>query len=171
MYFTYFDCFPFKPRNKSFIKNCRRDEEYDGLLSYAKEHFKIVGSDSYIGNYNGENLKNSFVDLEQYALQRKDKKKALQLYLHYPHSYAKLRLKLWAAPPEISDDEDFDIFPSLPSSNKKVMFPLYFMLTILCFDVSQLVKSVSEKKRNQLLIIHAKNNNTDILKKFQLMFM
>ena len=88
------------------------------MLSHAKEYFKIVGNDSFLGDYNGKCLENTFDNVEHLVMQRKDKKKVLHMYLHYPHPYSKLQLKLLCSDLQFSndDDDDFDL-PSLPSLN------------------------------------------------------
>ena len=84
----------FKLKTKqSIIKFVPRDKSYDDIHLLAREHFNIPNStQTFLGEYNGKNISETFENIEIYALARKEKKMKIQLYLHCPKSYTRLTI-------------------------------------------------------------------------------
>ena len=60
----------------------------------AREHFNIPKStQTFLGEYSGKNISETFENIETYALTKKEKKMRIQIYLHYPKSYTRILIK------------------------------------------------------------------------------
>ena len=67
--------------NKSFTKVLDKSFNYDDIHKIACDYYKSGNVETYLGNYEGNNIKNSFINLERYALTFKEKKRPLKMYI------------------------------------------------------------------------------------------
>ena len=113
----------FKLKTKqSIIKFVPRDKSYDDIHLLVREHFNIPNSSTqtFLSEYNGKNISETFENIETYALARKEKKMKIQLYLHYPKSYTRLTIDQLKNIETISSDVETELTeivalsPSLP---------------------------------------------------------
>ena len=78
--------------HKSFFLENERECIYDEQHTIARNRFGVRnGKETFLGLYNGTTLKETFVDVENFSMNQKDRKKGLQLYLYYPKSYSNIR--------------------------------------------------------------------------------
>ena len=71
----------FKLKTKQgIVKFVPRDKGYDDIHLLAREHFNIPKStQTFLGEYNGKNISETFENIETYALAKKEKKMRIQL--------------------------------------------------------------------------------------------
>ena len=100
-------------RNRSFTKDCQRSATYDELHNIARDYYHVQNATkTYLAQYNGKKIGDRLQNLERYVLFQKDKKKAVLLYLYYPHSHGKLELRKLqnsVSSDELSSDESLSL--------------------------------------------------------------
>ena len=119
----------FKLKTKlDIVKLVLRDKGYDDIHLLAREHFNIPkGTQTFLGEYNGKNISETFENIETYALAKKEKKMKIQLYLHYPKSYTRLTIDQLLNIATISSDAETELSetaafsPSLPGGQVSIV--------------------------------------------------
>ena len=76
------------------VKFVPREINYDDIHLLARVHFNIPKSTQiFLGEYNGKNISETFVNIEIYTLTKKCEENKNSLHLHYPKSYTRLTVK------------------------------------------------------------------------------
>ena len=95
---------------QSIVKFIPRDKNYDDIHLLAREDFNIPKStQTFLGEYNGKNISETFENIETYTLAKKEKKMRIQLYLHYPKSYTRLTIDQLKNIATISSDAETEL--------------------------------------------------------------